>query len=292
MTSPAPGASLTVREAVRTLTGTLEAAGIDEARVIAEWTIADLLGANRAELAIAGSRTLDATMQARLAACTVRLAADEPLQYVLGHADFLGRRFACDRRALIPRPETEELVLAALRLALPDPASESLVADVGTGSGCIAISLALARPLARVTATDTSTGALALAAANAQTLGAADRIRFLHADLLDGVEAGSLDAIVSNPPYIETHAIEGLDRRVRLFEPRPALDGGPDGLDIVRRLARAAFAALRPGGVLLLEIGDTQGAAVRSLLDRAGFGEARVLPDLAGHDRIAGARRP
>lgn len=291
MTSPAPAAAVTVREAVEALARTLAGAGIDEARVLAEWTVADVAGCSRAELRMAGPRILDPAAVQRLADVTPRLAADEPLQYVLGHTDFLGRRFACDPRALIPRPETEELVLAALRLALPDPAAPARVADVGTGTGCIAVSLALERPNATVLATDTSADALALAEANAQSLGTAGRIRFALADLLGSVEPGSLDVVVSNPPYVESAVIDGLDRRVRDHEPRAALDGGPDGLGVTRRLAPAALEALRPGGRLLLEIGDTQGAAVHALLANAGFRETAILPDLSGRDRFAIALR-
>ncbi len=291
MTSPAPAAPVAVRDAVATLARVLADADLDESLVLAEWAVADLAGCSRAELRAANRRILDAAALARLADITPRLAAGEPLQYVLGHTEFLGRRFACDPRALIPRPETEELVLAALRVALPDPAAPARVADVGTGTGCIAISLALARPRTGVLATDTSGDALALAASNARALGAADRIRFVHADLLGDTNPGSLDLVVSNPPYIESDAISSLDRNVRDFEPRAALDGGPDGLGVIRRLATAALASLRPGGRLLIEIGETQGPAVGRLLHDAGFRETAILPDLSGRDRIALARR-
>lgn len=292
MTSPAPSAPLPAREAADRLARTLDASGIDEAAVLAEWTVADLAGCSRSELRTGGGGTLGAAAQERLASHTSRLAAGEPLQYVLGHADFLGHRFACDRRALIPRPETEELVLAALRLALPGPAAPARVADVGTGTGCIAISLALARPRAGVIATDTSADALALAASNARALGVHERVRFTRADLLDGIEPGGLDLVVANPPYIESDTIAGLDRNVRDFEPRAALDGGPDGLATIRRLVPAAFNALRPGGRILIEIGETQGQAVRVLLESCGFSDAAILPDLSGRDRIASARSP
>lgn len=289
----APTAPVSVRAAVQALARRLESRGIDEAHALAEWAVADLIGAGRAELRTAGARILEEPARARLAARAERLAADEPLQYVLGHADFLDRRFACDARALIPRPETEELVLTALRLALPDPAAPARVADVGTGSGCIAISLALERPNAAILATDTSAAALALAEANARALGAIAQVRFLCADLLGDTTTGSLDAVVSNPPYIESAALAGLDRRVRDFEPRAALDGGPDGLATIRRLAPASFAALRPGGHILLEIGEAQGPAVREILGDAGFAGVRILPDLCRRDRFAvGIRGP
>ncbi|OQW97979.1 MAG: protein-(glutamine-N5) methyltransferase, release factor-specific [Verrucomicrobia bacterium A1] len=287
MTLPAPAAPVSVRDAVQALARTLESRDIDEALALAEWAVADLIRVGRAELRTEGARVLNGPDRARLAERAERLAADEPLQYVLGHADFLGRRFACDARALIPRPETEELVLTALRLALPDPIATVRVADVGTGSGCIAISLALERPNAAILATDTSAAALALAESNARALGTAGRVRFLCVDLLGGTAPDSLDAVVSNPPYIESPVLAGLDRRVRDFEPRAALDGGPDGLDTIRRLAPAAVAALRPGGHILLEIGETQGPAVRTLLSHAGFAGVRILPDLCRRERFA-----
>jgi release factor glutamine methyltransferase len=287
-----PAAPVSVRDAVRALARTLEHRGIDEASALAEWAVADLIRVGRAELRTEGARMLSGTDLPQLEERAERLAADEPLQYVLGYAGFLGRRFACDARALIPRPETEELVLAALRLALPDPAAAARVADVGTGSGCIAVSLALERPNAAILATDTSAAALALAESNARALGAAARIRFLRADLLGDTAPGALDAVVSNPPYIESPSLAGLDRRVRDFEPRAALDGGPDGLEVIRRLAPASFAALRPGGHLLLEIGETQGPAVRAILGDAGFTDVRILPDLCRHDRFAAGIHP
>jgi release factor glutamine methyltransferase len=292
VTLPAPAAPVSARDAVQALALTLESRGIDEALALAEWAVADLIRVGRAELRTEGARLLNGPDRARLAERAERLAADEPLQYVLGHADFLGRRFACDARALIPRPETEELVLTALRLALPDPAAAARVADIGTGSGCIAISLALERPNAAILATDTSATALALAESNARALGAAGRVRFLCVDLLGDAAPDSLDAIVSNPPYIESPVLAGLDRRVRDFEPRAALDGGPDGLAVIRRLAPASFAALRPGGHLLLEIGETQGPAVRAILGDAGFAEVRILPDLCRRDRFAAGIHP
>ena len=287
-----PAGPLAVRDAVQATARTLREAHIDEADVLAEWTVAALLGIGRADLRANGNRTINATTRAQLDAATARLADDEPLQYVLGHVDFLGRRFACDRRALIPRPETEELALAALRIALPDPAAEAHVADIGTGTGCLAISLALERPHIRVLATDLSADALSLAAGNARAHGVDRRIRFVCADLLGNPPPGTLDAVISNPPYIGRAEIETLDRRVRDFEPRLALDGGPDGLDVIRRLAPEAGAALRPGGHLLLEIGDTQGPDVRTILAHAGFSDIAILPDLSGRNRIAMGRSP
>lgn len=220
-----------------------------------------------------------------------RLEAHEPIQYVTGQAEFLRRTFAVDRRALIPRPETEHLVMDALS----DPALSAIpaprIADVGTGSGVLAVSLALARPDARVTAVDISADALELARENARRFSVEGRIAWRRHALLDGLAAGTLDAVVANLPYVPTPEIETLEARIRDHEPRVALEGGPDGLRLITRLLPQAARVLRPGGLLLLEIGDGQGPAVRDALEAGPFTAIHIRPDAAGHDRIARAVR-
>lgn len=270
-----------MRERVREIAEQLSAAGLDEAEIKAEWLLCHLLDVSRHQLGFSG-REPDA---AKLKAAVERLCCGEPLQYVIGTSDFRGHLLACDARALIPRPETEQLVDLALACRGED------FIDVGTGSGCIAISLALEHPRARVTATDVSAAALALACENAERHNAAARVRFTRADLLDGIPAASADVVVSNPPYIESGEIPALAREIREFEPRSALDGGADGLDLVRRLVRQAARVVRPGGSLLLETGETQGARVAELYGAAGFVGVEVKRDLAGHDRfVVGCR--
>lgn len=280
----------TVDAWIRTLRRDLEAVGIPEAGALAEWAAADLLGCRRLELHLRARDPFPAERRERGAAIRAALRAGVPLQYALGVVEFYGRAFAADPRALIPRPETEELVeraLAAVDLwALPRPR----VADVGTGSGVIAITLALERTGARLFASDRSAEALALARKNARRHGVEERIVWRHGDLLDGVAPGALDAIVANLPYVRTEEISRLDPRVRDHEPRAALDGGADGLRLLERLIGQAPVALARPGRLFLEIGEDQAAPVAALLARAGFRTVEIARDLAGRDRFALAR--
>jgi release factor glutamine methyltransferase len=285
----------------------VQAATPGEARLKCEWLASRILGCARLELSARKDQILSEPQVRQIAAGVARLAAGEPLQYIQGEAEFMGRVFICDRRALIPRPETEQLTAWMLEDAALWQPPAPLIADVGAGSGCIVISLALERPQGRYVATDTSAAALALARANAARHGTAARIRFIACDLLSAVApkttfqhsaecwnvvtAGAasfagLDAVVSNPPYVRTADWASLDRGVRDFEPRAALDGGAGGLTIVRRLMAQAVQALKPGGVFFLEIGEDQGAAVMELASAAGFRETQLRQDLAGKDRM------
>ena len=280
-----------------TVTARVQASMPDEARLRCEWLTSRILGCPRLELSARKDQSLSELQYRQIEAGATRLAAGEPLQYILGEAEFMGRVFICDRRALIPRPETEQLTAWMLEDALlwqnkaPSFAQKAkggtpVIADVGTGSGCIVISLALERPEGRYIATDISTAALALARGNAARHGVSARIRFTACDLLSVATPASLTAVVSNPPYIRAADWARLDRTVHDFEPRAALDGGPDGLAIIRRLMPQAFQALTPGGVFYLEIGEDQGPAVQELARAAGFRESQVRPDLAGKDRM------
>jgi len=219
-----------------------------------------------------------------------RVAAGEPVQYVLGEWDFRGLTLKVDRRALIPRPETEllvDLVLGAQELWRQE---RPQVVDVGTGSGCIALSLAQERPQARITAVDTSAAALELARENATRCGLADRVTFHEESGCGTFQAGSIDAIVSNPPYIASGVVPTLDRWIYEHEPLAALDGGPDGLTCIRAITRDAAMVLKQGGWLFYEIGDDQGPAVRELLESHGFADVRIGHDWAGQVRFATAR--
>ena len=220
-----------------------------------------------------------------------RLSAGEPLQYVLGEWDFRTLTLKCDRRALIPRPETEELVTRVLSWmeARRGVRERQLVLDVGTGTGAIALSIAKEfRGDATVVATDISEEALSLAKENAELCGLAGRVRFVAMDGLDDFdEPGVVDAIVSNPPYIESAVCDTLDPRVRDYEPRIALDGGPEGLDFYDRYLADAMNLLVPGGAAFFEIGEGQGDALRRLMEGYGFEDVRVEKDYSGHDRYA-----
>ena len=215
-----------------------------------------------------------------------RRARHEPVQYILEVQEFYGLAFCVTPDVLIPRPETEHLVEAALhRLAHDAPIR---IVDVGTGSGAIAIALAHTLPHAAVTALDSSRPALEIARQNAERHKLVGRIRFVESDLLTGVAGERFDAIVSNPPYVADS--EALEEQVRDYEPKAALYAGPTGLEIYQRLIPQAWEALRTGGWLLLEIGHGQRDALAALL--AHWSEVEFLNDLQGIPRVACARRP
>jgi release factor glutamine methyltransferase len=213
-----------------------------------------------------------------------------PLAYLTGRREFYGLELRVNRAVLIPRPETELLVDVAreqaARLAELSGSSRLTIADVGTGSGAVAIALAKHLPDAIIYATDASELALRVAAFNCRRHGVSRRVHLLHGDLLEPLP-GPVDLIVANLPYVATGEFPGLMPEVRDYEPRMALDGGPDGLEMVRRLLAHAPSYVNPGGSLLLEIGAGQSRAARELARRA-FPTAQVdvLPDYAGHDRI------
>ena len=264
----------------------LDASGVGEARLKCELLLSRLLGVPRLALHMHRERVLRDPELAAMRRALKRLRRGEPVQYVIGETGFMDHVFKTDGRALVPRPETEVLVQRMLQ----DPSlwehEKPLIADVGTGSGCIVLSLAAARPDGRYLAIDISEDALALAQENAARLQLDDHVIFYAGDLEDVVEAEMLDAIVANLPYIPSAEIETLERSVRDFEPRLALDGGASGLDIITDLIADAGIVLKSGGKIFLEIGCEQGRAVRSLLDENGFVQIEVLPDLHGRDRV------
>ncbi|MFO7627470.1 MAG: peptide chain release factor N(5)-glutamine methyltransferase [Candidatus Fermentibacteraceae bacterium] len=250
-----------------------------EARLLA----ASLFGGDMAAM-YRGYRTdVSPETAARLRLAAVRRARGEPIQHILGEAWFHGRRFICDERALVPRPETETLVDAVLAAGLPE---KPRILDVGTGSGVIGITLALSLPGSAVTATDTSPAAAALARENARFLGALN-YTVIETDLTAGLEGG-FHAVVANPPYIPTGDIPGLMREV-LFDPVTALDGGPSGLDCIGRLVYEAAGVLLPGGLLAIEIGCGQSRDVYAMLGN--WSDVMVLDDLTGRPRVVTARR-
>ena len=285
---------MTWRETIEKTSGYLASKGVPDAQVAAELLAARLLKIGRGTLAgelekPAAERCLEAMRRAM-----ARLAKGEPLQYVLGEWDFRTLTLSCDRRALIPRPETEGLVTKVLsflngRRATCDGRQPSFVVDVGTGTGAIILSLAAEfHGEAVFLGTDVSEDAIALARANAVRCGLDGRVRFAVADGLDDFDdPQSVDVIVSNPPYVTTAEWEALDPRVRDYEPRLALDGGAAGLDFYDRYLGDAVNLLKPGGAVFFEIGEKQGMAVRELMSAYGFADVRIDRDLAGHDRYA-----
>jgi release factor glutamine methyltransferase len=279
--------SVRLDEYLRKRAAELDALGAPEARLNLEHVAAHRLGVPRLELIPLRSEPLSPGLFAAIEADAVRLAAGEPLQYVLGETPFHGLMLKTDRRALIPRPETEWLVDQVLACGAIWAAPEPAVADVGTGTGCIALALASARPRARVLAVEADPAALELACENRARLGLERRVEMRAGDLLDGVPPGSLEGVVSNPPYIASAVCATLDRHVRDHEPWRALDGGADGLEIIRRLAKQAQVCLKPGCSLWLEIGSGQGAAAAGILAAAGFTDIEIRRDWSGLDRAA-----
>jgi len=275
----------------RTQQTRLDAAGVSDAVERPAHLIARRLRIPRLELALAGDAELTDDDCRALDGETARLAAGEPLAYILGDLPFHTISLQCDRRALIPRPETEWMVDQVLRCDPVWRAARPRLADVGTGTGCIALALAAQRPQARILAIDRDPESLALARENRARLGLEASVELRLGDLLTGLPEDSLDVVVSNPPYIPTSECERLDASVREYEPRAALDGGPDGLAIIRRLVSQAIRILAPGGSLWMEIGHDQGPAVAAILRTAGFSAIRVERDWHGLDRLASGWR-
>jgi release factor glutamine methyltransferase len=261
----------------------LRGRGTESPRLNAEHLLAHVLGKRRLDLYLEFDRPLGEGELAPLRDLLRRRAAGEPLQHLLGTAEFCGRTFACDRRALVPRPETEELVERVVeRFRAAPPAG--MVVDVGTGSGVIVISLALAFPELALAAVDLSPEALALACENGLRHGVVERIRWLAGDLLAPCD-GVVGAVVANLPYIASADLAGLSPEVRR-DPVLALDGGADGLGPMARLVGQAAARLEPGGLLALEIGDGQGAALKGLLAAEPWLNVEVQRDLQGRERF------
>ena len=293
---PGPGPS--VEECLASGTFLLERAGIECARLDAECLLAHILTCPRWLLVLERRRRPTREQFGRYLRLLQQRERREPLAYLLGTREFWSLPLAVAAGVLIPRPETETVVEAALaacaELSLSPPGGPVII-DLCTGTGAIAIALARELAEARVFATDISRRALRVARANAEAHGVADRITLLRGNLwraLDGVLSnGQADLIVSNPPYIPSGAIGSLMPEVR-WEPRRALDGGPDGLRFHREIIATAPRHLRPGGFLLVEIGADQATAARRLLEERGSFEGfRVFQDLAGRDRVVVAQR-
>ena len=238
--------------------------------------LSDLVGRSVSWVIAHGDELVDPEPISALAA---RRFAGEPLQYIRGKTEFYAREFIVDPRVLIPRPETETLV----ETALAEAKECARVIDIGTGSGCIAISLERTRPDLHVTAVDLSLDALALARLNRDRLGS--KISFVASDLLGSIR-GSFDLVVSNPPYIPAADVESLAPEVRDFEPRLALTPGPAGTEAISRILNEAREFLAPAGRVMFEIGYGQRESVRAIGEEAGFAVERVIPDLAGIDRV------
>ena len=279
----------------RLLTWTTEwltARGSDSPRLDAEVLLAFVRGCPRIALYTAFDVPVNDDERARFRGLVKRRGEGEPVAYLVGSREFFSLPFAVNSAVLIPRPETEGLVIRVLDLC-QSAGQPSRIVDVGTGSGAIAVTLAKRLPKATFVATDISAAALAVARDNATRLGVADRIEFVECDLLDApAAAGPWDVIASNPPYVREDEFDALPRDVRLHEPRTALVSGPTGVEVIGRLAAAAARTLVPGGWLLVEVGpSTATAAERVIAAHAELVSEPTLKDLAGLPRIVQARR-
>jgi release factor glutamine methyltransferase len=269
-------------------TATLESAGVENARQDAEWLLASVLGLERFSLYLDAGRELSAADTVRYRALVARRAARVPVQYLLGFEEFYGVRIAVSPDVLIPRPETEGLVQWATEILRDEPAPA--IADIGTGSGAIACALARSLPRLRALAVERSLPALAVAAFNVRELGLARQVKLLAGDLLDPFRPCGLDLVIANPPYLPTEVVASLPPEVSLFEPHQALDGGPDGMAVMRRIIAGAPSVLRPGGCLMMEIGEEQAGPLASLLAAEGFRGIEARRDLAGRERYITGR--
>ena len=282
----------TVRRLAEWATQDFRTRGIETPRLDAEVLLSDVLQLTRTQLILDYDRELTEDELVKLRGLIKRRRGREPLAYLRGRREFYGRDFAVDKRVLVPRPDTEALVDVALRRTAERPLG-TRVLDLCTGSGAVAISFAKERRTARVLGTDISDDALAVARVNAHKLGAYN-VGFVRADLFDGVaqvmaRAGMparFELVTSNPPYIPTADIATLMADVRDHEPHLALDGGSDGLDLVRRIVQDAPNWLVPGGALAMEIGAGQAPAVAELFAARGFTDVRSERDLARIERV------
>lgn len=265
--------------------------GSESPRLEAEILLAHARNCPRIQLYVQYNELLTAQERAVMRDLVKRRARAEPVAYLVGHREFFGLDFRVTPDVLVPRPETETLVLELITIAkgLASPR----ILDVGTGSGCIAVAATANLPAAQVTAIDNSPQALAVARENAARHGVIDRIRCIQSDLLDALAPEErFEFIASNPPYVAEGEMSTLPADVRLHEPHAALRAGPEGLDVIRRLIPASVPYLPSGGMLLIEMAPEQTTAISGLLSATGaFEAARVLKDAAGDDRVIAARR-
>jgi release factor glutamine methyltransferase len=283
---------VTVLEVIQRSTEYLAHKGVDAPRLQAEHLLAHVLKLPRLQLYLDFARVLPPEALDTLRALVKRRGQREPLQHILGSVSFCGLEIAVDRRALIPRPETELLAERAREHLLALGPGPLTVLDFGTGTGCLALALARHVPAAQLYALDVSSEALALARQNAEAHKLADRIQFFAGNGFAALPAGlQFDLIVSNPPYVPTAELASLQPEVRDFDPRAALDGGPDGLGFYCRFAREAAAWLKAGRSIMLEFGDGQADALREIFSAQNWIVETVAEDYSHHPRILVARR-
>jgi release factor glutamine methyltransferase len=278
---------MTVLEVLQSTTGYFQKRNIASPRLNAEHLLAHVLGRKRMDLYLDFERRLHESELAPLRELVKRRGSGEPLQHLLGTVEFCGRSFLCDKRALVPRPETEQLVELLISHFKPETAYSRMV-DVGIGSGIIALTLAAEFPKADIVGADISEDALMLARENAERLGLVDRIRFLRSNLLESVQPG-FDLIVANLPYVSTEDRQDLSREV-LHDPEVALFAGARGDELVRQLIAQAPAWLRSGGMLAMEIGIGQSEALVAALAEKNYRDIWTEKDYSGVIRFLFAR--
>ena len=278
---------MTVLEVLQSTTAYFQKRNIDSPRLNAEHLLAHVLGRKRIDLYLEFERRLSESELTPLRELVRRRGAGEPLQHLLGTVEFCGRIFRCDKRALVPRPETEQLVELLISRFKSEIAC-SRVVDVGTGSGVIALTLVAEFPKAEIVGVDISEDALMLARENAERQGLADRVRFLRSNLLENVQPG-FDLIVANLPYVSTEGRHNLSREV-LHDPEVALFAGDRGDELVRQLIAEAPSWLRPGGILAMEIGIAQNEALMAALEEKNYRDILAEKDYSGVIRFLLAR--
>lgn len=290
MAAPSPD-TWTIMAVLKWAADYFQAKGVSEPRASAEVLLAHALDLSRLDLYLRYDQPLTPEELARFKTMLVRRRAGEPVAYITGHKEFWSLDFLVTPAVLIPRPETETLIEAVLQVFKPE--TENRCLEVGVGSGAITISLARELPQTRWVGVDISAAALAVARENARRHGVAARLHLLQGDLLSAIKAGSGFALlVANLPYVPRPVWEGLPKDIKEFEPREALLGGENGLDLIRPLLQAAPGILRPGGWLALEVADGQAPKVEELLEKTGeFAEIVKIPDYLGVERVIRARR-
>lgn len=288
---------VTIREAIQWATPALADAGVDSPGADAEILLAHILGIERGRLFVDRDRDIGPDRAVEYRALIDRRSRREPLPYIVGTAEFIGLTLEVTPATLIPRPETELLVEWVAEIVGAATTAAPVIADVGTGSGAIAIALAVIIERATIYATDLSPDALAVAARNVARHRLGDRVTLLRGDLLSPLDGlglrGKVDAVVANLPYVARSDFAGLQREVSDAEPRTALDGGEDGLDVMRRLVAQAPGYLNEAGpgILALEVGIGQADAVRALMAAAGLTRVEVMRDYADIERVVIGRR-
>lgn len=279
----------TVGRVLAWATADFRSRGIESARLDAELLLGQALGLDRIRLILEHQRPLAPGELSRYRALIKRRRSAEPIAYIRGEREFYGLPIRVDARVLIPRPDSETLVEVALERTRAWSMFGNAL-DLCTGSGCVAIAFAHARRTWRVTGVDASPGALDVARDNALRLGLVPGLRFVQGDLFAPLENERFELIMANPPYIPDAEMAELDAGIRDFEPRLALAGGADGLDVIRRLVEQAPRHLSPGGVLALEVGHDQAGRVSELFERAGLGSLERHRDYGGHERVVSGR--